>query len=257
MSDAPFETVPLWPGKGLDDQATLTWVSKQTDKPCVIVLPGGGYGMLADHEAEPVAQRFADAGFAGCVVRYRLGSKGHRHPAMLHDAQRGIRMARAAGCPKVAILGFSAGGHLASTAATLFDEPASVDDDLADSQSPRPDAAVLCYAVLHMACSKTHCGSRDHLLGPDAPQALREALSTPNRVTPQTPPTFLWHTSSDAAVDARGAFDFASACKEHGVPVELHSYEFGRHGIGEAKDHPEASGWVDLAAAFLKRHLIA
>jgi len=257
MSPSPPTPQPLWPGQGLDEQATISWVHADAAKPCVVVLPGGGYSHLAAHEAEPVAQRFVDAGFSGCVVRYRVATNGHRHPGMLHDAQRGIRMARALGCPKVAVLGFSAGGHLASTAATLLDEPPCPEDDLAQQHSARPDAAVLCYAVLHLAGPMAHSGSRDNLLGPDADPALIDQLSTPRRVTPQTPPTFLWHTTDDPGVDARGAFDFASACKTHGVPVELHSYESGRHGLGEAPEHTEARGWVDLAAAFLHRHLNA
>jgi len=248
---------PLWPGQDLDDQANLNWVNPDADRPCVVVLPGGGYGKLAPHEAEPVAKRFADAGFSSCVVRYRLGPNGHRHPAMLHDAQRGVRMVRAFGCPSVAILGFSAGGHLAATTATLLDEPACPDDDLAPQHTARPDAAVLCYPVLHLAGETAHRGSRANLLGRDFDPDLSEALSAPRRVTERTPPTFLWHTTDDPAVDARGSFDFASACRACGVPCELHSYEHGPHGIGEAPDHPEARGWVDLAAAFLHRHLNA
>ncbi len=231
------------------------------EHPLVLVLPGGGYGALAPHEADPVAQAFRQRGFHAAVLRYRLAPR-YRHPAMLNDAQRAMRIIRSNAAAwkiksgKVAVLGFSAGGHLASTLALHHNKWTNPHDDLAATQSARPDAAVLCYAVLDFI-HYTHQGSRDALLPEPRDAVLTTLLSSSSAVTPQCPPTFLWHTSDDAGVPVQAAFAFASLCRDHKVPVELHAYESGPHGIGLAPDHPQARQWPDLAAAFLQRHLNA
>ncbi|NBC10818.1 MAG: prolyl oligopeptidase family serine peptidase [Planctomycetes bacterium] len=255
------DTQPIWPDPVLS-AVTLTVLADASAEGAagVLVLPGGGYGMLADHEAEPVAEKFAEAGLGAAVLRYRLGSQGHRHPGMIHDALRAIRVLRQRGWRRVGVLGFSAGGHLASTAAVHFDRFRCADDDLLDQYHARPDAVLLGYAVIDLQGPHAHRGCTDHLLGPEADDAQRELLSTHRHVTTNTPPTFLWHTAQDAGVPAEHTLDFARACRAHAVPVELHVYERGGHGVGLADGTrgqrlPEVTTWIDLAIAFARRHL--
>lgn len=255
------DTHPLWPDPSLADVALTVLKDAPEAGAGVLVLPGGGYSMLAEHEAEPVAQKFVEAGFGGAVLRYRLGSQGHRHPGMIHDALRAIRVLRRRGWPKVGLLGFSAGGHLASTVAVHFDRFRCAADDLLDRHSGRPDAALLCYAVIDLLGTHAHRGSAANLLGPDADDEARALLSNHRHVTGATPPTFLWQTGQDQAVPAEHAIDFARACREHDVPMELHVYERGGHGVGLAdgtRGEPlaEVATWIGLAIAFARRHLL-
>lgn len=251
------EPLSLWPDETIP--ATLTFFPTQRDVPrgAVMICPGGGYGHLADHEGQPIARRLAEAGFDAAVLRYRLAPHC-RHPDMIHDAQRGMRLMRqhpAIRAEKIAVLGFSAGGHLASTLAVHHDRFVSDDDDLVSRHSARPDAAVLCYAVVDLGGPDTHVGSRIALLGDDADPRLTALLSTHRHVDEQTPPTFLWHTADDTAVPMQNSLQFASACRAAGVPVELHVYEAGSHGLGQAADLPDVRTWVDHAIHFLSRHL--
>ena len=205
----------------------------------MIVLPGGGYGGLADHEGEPVARWLTTLGIAAFVLRYRLG-RSNPHPAPLDDAAAAVRAVRSQGFDRVGVLGFSAGGHLAATVSTHADGPA------------RPDAAVLCYPVITMADPHTHAGSREYLLGPAPSPGLITQLSADRQVTPQTPPTFLWHTADDAAVPVENALLYATALRASGVPFELHVYAHGRHGVGLATDDPVLRTWTDRCADWLK-----
>jgi acetyl esterase/lipase len=158
--------------------------------------------------------------------------------------------------PRVAILGFSAGGHLASTAAVHADRFTCPQDDLAKLHSARPDAAVLCYPVIDLIGEFIHKGSRMNLLAEPFDPALAELLSSHLQVTADTPPTFLWHTADDGAVPVVNSLFFALQCRRYGVPVELHVYEKGTHGLGLAMDHPDGIGaWSELAARFLHRRL--
>ncbi|MEM8781809.1 MAG: alpha/beta hydrolase [Planctomycetota bacterium] len=244
-----------------DDGAVLTrfpcpTLRRGVPSPTVLVLPGGGYASLAEHEGEPVARRFNDAGFHAAVLRYRLGPE-HRHPAMLHDAQRAMRLLRTAEtfpAGKIAVLGFSAGGHLAGTLATHGDQNADPADDLSPSVSARPDAAILAYPVIDLHGEHAHAGSREHLLGPSGGPDASPPLDLHRAVTTDTPPTFLWHTADDESVPVQNSVMFADACRGHGVPHELHVFESGSHGLGLAPHHT-AAGWPDLAIAFLRRHL--
>jgi len=199
----------------------LTEVSA-TGSTAIIVFPGGGYWAHADHEAEPVAKRFAQDGFATFVLRYRKQPEV-RHPYPWNDAQEAIRVVRAKGYKKVGILGFSAGGHLAATAATRhggLDDPA------------RPDFAILIYPVISMVESCRHQGSTDALLGPGAPESIRAELSAERRVDAQTSPIFLVHGEDDKAVPVENSLLMVAACKRHAVPHELHLYAKGAHGFG-------------------------
>jgi len=203
----------------------------------IVVCPGGGYGGLADHEGAGYAEWLAEHGVAGIVLKYRLGSKGYRHPAMLNDAARAVRLTRTHAADwkldvkRVGIMGSSAGGHLASTLMTHFDAGNPEAADPVERLSSRPDVGILCYAVITMG-EFTHQGSKKNLLGSDPDPALVELLSNEKQVSKDTPPTFLWHTYEDSGVKIENSMQFASALRKNGVPFDLHIFQKGGHGMG-------------------------
>jgi acetyl esterase/lipase len=229
----------------------------------VIVLPGGGYNHLAVHEGEPIARWLNAAGFSACVLNYRVAP--YRHPFPWLDAGRAVRTVRAHATQwkvkpdKIGVLGFSAGGHLAATLSTCWDTGDPAAPDPVEHFSSRPDAAVLCYAVVTFTQPFSHAGSGQSLLGEGAPAALRRQLSAENNVTAETPPCFFWHTADDEKVPVENSFVFATALKQHGVPFELHVFPHGRHGLGLANDDPMEAPfpmgvgqWRGLCAGWLK-----
>lgn len=257
--------IPLWPqgapgalGKEEKDIPAITPYLPSPDKAtgaAIVVCPGGGYAGLAAHEGHDYALWLNEQGIAAFVLRYRLGSAGYRHPVMLQDAARAVRTVRARAAewkldPKrIGIMGSSAGGHLASTLLTHFDEGRPDAADLIDRQSSRPDLGILCYAVITMG-PFTHTGSRSNLLGADpSPERIAD-LSNELRVTKNTPPCFIWHTWEDPAVPVENSMQFAAALRAAGVPFDLHIYEKGRHGIGLGT--PDRHPWVDDCAFWLK-----
>ncbi|HND52705.1 MAG TPA: alpha/beta hydrolase [Pirellulaceae bacterium] len=224
----------------------------------VIICPGGGYAILAyDHEGHQLAKWFNSRGIAAFVLKYRLTPR-YRHPAPLDDAQRAIRHVRAnsqrygVDPKRIGIMGFSAGGHLASTAATHFDAGKPDAADPVDRQSCRPDFAVLCYAVVSFTEPFGHTGSKRNLLGDNADPKMAELLSNEKQVTEQTPPTFLFHTGDDTGVPVENALAFYAACRKAKVPAELHVYQFGPHGVGLAPADPAVNGWKDRLAEWLQ-----
>ncbi len=255
LQAAPADPVPLWPegapgalGKTEFDIPTLTPYLPDPEKAtgaAIVICPGGGYGGLSQHEGRDYALYLNQQGVAGFVLRYRLGSHQYRHPAMLNDAARAVRLVRArAGDWKVdpkrvGIMGSSAGGHLASTLVTHFDAGKPDASDPVERQSSRPDVGVLCYAVISMG-PNTHGGSKKNLLGNNPPEELVKLLSNELQVTKETPPCFLWHTWEDQAVKVENSLDFAAAMRRCGVPFDLHIYQKGRHGIGLADKEPFA-----------------
>jgi acetyl esterase/lipase len=224
-----------------------------------IVCPGGAYMHLAPHEGKPVAQWLNSIGITSFVLKYRLGPKYH-HPVELEDAQRAIRYVRSRASewnldPKrVGIIGFSAGGHLASSAATHFDDGQPNAPDPVDRLGSRPDLAILMYPVITMYDPFEHHNSRDNLLGKDPDPALVELLSSDRQVTPQTPPCFLVHGSDDRTVAVENSLLFAMACHKNKVPVELHIFEHGPHGFGLGGNDPILSTWPSMAATWLQKH---
>ncbi len=209
-----------------------------------VICPGGGYsGLSMDHEGKAYALWLNQSGVAGFVLKYRLGSHGYRHPSMLQDAARAMRLvrARAAGWKvdpqRLGIMGSSAGGHLASTLLTHFDAGDAKSADAIERQSSRPDLGVLCYAVITMG-PDTHRGSHDNLLGQNPSPELEKLLSNELHVTPQTPPCFVWHTVADPVVKVENSLAFASALRRNGVPFDLHLYQNGGHGLGLGDDAP-------------------
>lgn len=264
------QTRPLWPngapgavGQEELDRPTLTIYQPPAERRqpvAVVVCPGGGYaGLAMDHEGQQVAEWLNSLGVTACVLKYRLGPR-YRHPAPLSDAQRALRMVRAEAASlgvdrdKVGILGFSAGGHLTSTAATHFDRGEPDAKDPIDRESCRPDFAVLLYPVVAMATEYAHGGSKQNLLG-DSPDAkLVESLSNERQVTAETPPCFLVHTNEDKPVPAENSLLFYQALRKAGVPAEMHVYEFGQHGLGLGQKDPAFSTWPALCATWMKRH---
>lgn len=227
----------------------------------VIICPGGGYGGLAiDHEGHQPAQWFNEQGVSAFVLHYRLGSQGYHYPTQLADVQRAVRYVRANAADfgldpdRIAVMGFSAGGHLASMAATLYDRPVYPAQDKIDEVSARPDFAILCYPVISMDSAFTHRGSRKNLLGPEKvdDEALAASLSSEKNVTAETPPTFLFQTDADTAVPAENAVSFYLALRTNGVPAEIHCYQDGPHGVGLYRGDPVLGTWSGLLSNWLR-----
>jgi len=261
------KTELLWPagapgalGEEPKDKPTL--IIYLPEKPTgvgVVICPGGGYGGLAmDHEGHQIGRWLNEHGIAGFICDYRHRNKGYGHPAPLADAQRAIRTVRSRAKEfgidpaKVGILGFSAGGHLCSTAVTHFDVSDKNSDDPIMRVSSRPDFGILCYPVIAFDQPFTHRGSQRNLLGENASPDLVASLSNEKQVTDQTPPCFLWHTWEDKGVPPENSVVFYQALLAHKISSELHIYEKGRHGLGLAKDTPGTSAWPDACIAWLK-----
>jgi acetyl esterase/lipase len=253
--------IPLWPdgapgalGKEDKDIPTLTPYladAATASGAAMVIFPGGGYGALAPHEGKGYADWLVTNGISCFVVKYRLGSNKYRHPAMLQDAARAVRMVRAKASewkidPKrVGVIGSSAGGHLASTLLTHDDSGKADASDPIERQSSRPDLGILCYAVITMGAN-THAGSKKNLLGDNPDPDLVKNLSNELQVTKDTPPCFIWHTWEDKGVKVENSLDFAYALQRAGVPFDLHVYQKGAHGIGLGKTapHPWANDCV-------------
>ena len=258
---------PLWPGgapgavgSGPEDTPAISLyrpVAAASNGAAFVVCPGGGYTRLADHEGHNVAVWLNGIGVTAFVLKYRLGPR-YRHPAPLQDVTRAIRTVRARAKEwnvdpgRIGVIGFSAGGHLASTVATQFDAGNPAAADVVDRVSSRPDLAVLAYPVISMEEGIAHAGSRTNLLGPNPSADLVQALSRDRRVTSRTPPTCLVHTADDAGVLVENSLRFAAALRAAKVPYELHVFETGRHGVGLALDNPVLSAWPRLLESWLR-----
>lgn len=225
----------------------------------IVVCPGGGYaGLASDHEGQQVAQWLNTIGVTAVVLKYRLGPKYH-HPAPLQDVQRALRYVRANAAEmsvdpgRVGVMGFSAGGHLASTVSTHFEAGRPDASDPIERQSCRPDFSVLCYPVISFEAPYTHKGSVRNLLGENPDPALVHSLSNETQVTADTPPSFLFHTAEDTGVPPQNAVAYYMALLEHKVPAELHVYQNGPHGVGLAAGDPILSTWTGRLADWLKQ----
>jgi acetyl esterase/lipase len=268
VTASPPKPLLLWPdsapgaqGTEAKDRPAVFVYPAPADKAngtAVVVCPGGGYGGLASsYEGHDIARWFNTFGVTGLVLDYRHRGKGYGHPAPLQDAQRAIRLTRAnaeewhVDPKRVGIMGFSAGGHLASTAATHFDTGDPKAKDPIEQQSCRPDFAILCYPVIALGQPFGHHGTQQNLLGKNPDPALVASLSSARQVTPETPPTFLWSTWEDHVVPAENSIVFFQALKRAKVPTELHIFARGRHGLGLAKGTPGTELWPDLCRAWL------
>jgi len=267
---APTVAAPeyLWPkgapgavGEEERDKPSITAFLAPEDKAtgaACIVCPGGGYGgLMTSYEGDEVAQWLNGIGVHGFVLRYRLGPRYH-HPAMMNDVNRAVRMVRARAVEwkvdpdKIGVWGFSAGGHLAATAATHFDEGKADAEDPVEKVSSRPNYAIMTYPVISLVAPYTHLGSAKNLLGEKInDMELRAFLSPEKQVTAKTPPCFLMHTWEDA-VSAENSIDFYSALKKANVPAELHVYEKGKHGYGLGLKDPVLKSWPERLTDWLR-----
>lgn len=222
----------------------------------IMVCPGGGYATRAPHEGEPIARWLNSIGVSAFVLQYRVAP--HRHPVPLSDAQRAMRLVRhrasewGLGPDRIGILGFSAGGHLAATLSTHWDLGDASAPDPVLRTSCRPDATILCYAVISMSAPFAHTGSRQNLLGPEPDPGLALRLSNETAITAETPPAFLWHTADDTAVPVEHSVEYAMALRRHGVPFSLHVFPHGRHGLGLAEEAKDVAQWTDLCGEWLR-----
>ena len=233
----------------------------QSSGTAIIICPGGGYGIHAvDHEGVQPARFFNRMGVTAFVLRYRLAP--YRHPIPLNDALRAIRFVRAHAAEykvepdRIGIMGFSAGGHLASTALTLYSSAGADAGDPIDGHSSRPSFGILGYPVISFSADFAHRGSARNLLGPDASAEQLAALSSDRNVTKDTPPTFLFHTAEDTGVPPENSLAFFAACRRHGVPAELHVYQQGPHGVGLAPEHPALQSWIGAAGTWLRQNAL-
>lgn len=280
-----WENAPCFDEKfGLEPPCLLPYICKGS-KIAVIVIPGGAYGGRAeDHEGVPTAERLVREGISAFILRYRHSP--YRYPIPKLDVCRAVRMVRYLAskedfdADKIAVLGFSAGGHLAALAATQFEpahpdgrKPADalrdlgrVEDDEIDALSSRPDAAVLCYPVITLDNEFAHHGSAVNLIGEqdEDSKAGRQGrwrtaaseLSIENGVRPDTPPCFIWHTAADSAVPVENSLMLAAALSKQKVPFEAHIFPYGDHGLGLATETcPHAAVWMDLCVRFLRMML--
>ena len=275
----PGEVMPIWPEGVPNKPAALA--AESEDEPfrptniseptlsvfaapaaartgaAVIICPGGGYRRLAiDKEGYDVAAWLNRLGVSAFVLKYRVPQFGH--PAPLQDVLRAVRLVRRDAAKwgiepsKIGVLGFSAGGHLAASAATLYDDPAGRTGAAIDATSARPDFHVLVYPVITLNGPHAHNGSREYLLGKTPAPALVESLSLQNRVTPTTPPGFLVHGGDDASVPVENSVFYYSALRKAGVPAELHVYQHGPHGVGMLPGNGPISDWPRRCEEWLR-----
>ena len=262
--------LPLWAtgapgalGTKPEDQPVITPYlppEGRANGTAVVIFPGGGYQHLSmEKEGSDVANWLASAGVTAFVVRYRLGPAYH-HPVMLGDARRAIRTVRLRATEwgvdprRIGLIGFSAGGHLASTAGTHFDAGIALNTDPIERTSSRPDFMLLIYPVITMRDSITHRGSRLNLIGERPDSTLVRLLSNERQVTRDTPPTFLVHSTDDKTVPVENSLLFYQALRTAGVPVEMHIFEYGGHGFGLAPADPVLSAWTMLCESWMRRH---
>ncbi|MCC6416054.1 MAG: alpha/beta hydrolase [Opitutaceae bacterium] len=279
LSQGPAQSpaIPLWP-EGVPgakpipaetvengrishvSEPTLTVVAPAVDRAngtAVIVCPGGGYRYLSnEREGIQYANWLSHLGVTAFILKSRLDDFGH--PAPLQDVLRAIRLVRSRAAEfginpdRIGVIGSSAGGHLAASAGTLFDDPAGRTGAALDAVTARPDFLMLIYPVITMAGPFAHAGSRAALLGPHPSAEMVAALSLEKRVTAATPPTLLIHTQADSNVPAGNSLLFYEALSRAGVPAELHVFERGPHGFGMRRGYGPASDWPERAAEWLR-----
>lgn len=275
--------MPLWP-KAIPNQIEseekevvehtddgITWITnvqtptlevylpapKHANGQAVVIFPGGGYhGLAYDWEGTDIAKSLTVKGVAGIVVKYRLpwskSITNGKNVVPLQDAQRAIKLVRSKAAAwgiapdKIGIMGFSAGGHLASSLGTHYKDKMYQRQDAADDLSARPDFMALIYPVITLGHPSTHTGSRTSLLGENTTQEEVDYLSNEKHVNGDTPPVFLLHAMDDKAVPVENTTLFFEALRQHQVPVTMHVYPTGGHGFSMALNDERLKNWMDL-----------
>jgi len=248
LSRAQMQTpIPLWPngapgalGTSSNDIPTITpYLADPTNATgaAMIICPGGGYQHLSPREGNDYALWLNQHGITCFVLKYRLGADGYKHPVELQDSARAVRTVRARADefkidPKrIAVMGSSAGGHVASMLMTHFDSGDTNSADAIERQSSRPDIGILCYPVITMG-EFAHQGSKNLILGKNPSPELVQETSSELHVDANTPPCFIWCTSEDRTVPPENTLMFAAALRKNHVPFDLHIYQKGGHGMG-------------------------
>lgn len=224
-------------------------------KGAVIVFPGGGYGMKAAHEGPVIGEWLQKIGITAFVVDYRVAP--YRHPAEISDAMRAVKYVRfhasryGIDTNRIAVMGFSAGAHLAGSVSVHYDKPMYEETDRIDRESCKPNLTILCYPVVDMGTYR-HDGSRQNLLGELPRESMTEFMSLHKQVTADTPETFIWHTSTDQAVPVMNSLLYAQALAAQNIPFEYHVYPLGHHGLGLSPEEPYVAKWANDLREYLK-----
>jgi acetyl esterase/lipase len=261
----------LWPdgapdAKGTDpgDKPTLTYFIPDKEiavGTAVLICPGGGYsGLASGYEGDDVARWFSTFGVTGIVLKYRHANSGagYHYPVPLNDAQRAMSIVRSKAKElnidpaKIGVIGFSAGGHLASSLGTHYYIGKINSSDPVERISCRPDFMILIYPVITMNLPFANIGSRENLLGKNPDKGLEDLMSNEKQVNAQTPPAFIVHTTEDSVVSVENSIMLYSALRKAGVPVEMHIFLKGRHGFGLAKNKSEVSAWPELCKTWMR-----
>ncbi|QGJ70412.1 Acetylxylan esterase [Planctomycetales bacterium 10988] len=266
QAGAPTEgkLAEAWTEENMPDLPSLTWFppfTEETAKTAVVVCPGGGYrGLATDHEGFQIASWLNSMGVYAVMLKYRR-SPHYMHPAPLQDVQRALRTVRSradelgVSPDRIGVMGFSAGGHLASSAGTHTVEGDPDSENPIEQVGSRPDFMILAYPVISFVDDNvTHGGSKRNLLGKNPSEELIKKMSSELQVNADTPPTFLFHTTTDAAVPVQNSLLFFMALQEAGVSSELHAYQEGKHGVGLAPEDPILSSWPSRCADWLRLH---
>ncbi len=252
-----MEVFPLWDNSEKDN-TKIEWYAPKTRKTdaAVIIFPGGGYAMLANHEGEDYAKYLNSLGMTAFVVYYRVSP--NRFPLPLLDARRAVRFVRrnceAFGIDKnkICVMGSSAGGHLAALLSTYTAPLAGEGVDETDAECYIPNGQILCYPVVASDKEIAHIGSYNNLLGAEATDW--ENYDPTLLLHEKTPKAFIWHTANDTAVKVLNSYRYASALYEKGISCELHVFPFGPHGLGLAKEDSHVAQWTPLLKNWFHLH---
>lgn len=253
--------------EGIDKEPPFIYYFKafpdSANRSAILICPGGGYTHLAgQHEGNDVAAFFNQFGFDAFVLHYRLNNseqRGHRYPAQYNDVTTAMRLIKSRAAEwkldpeRIGVLGFSAGGHLASTLGTMIKPSDPKSSSVLEKFGTRPAFMVLIYPVISLSTKYAHRGSVEMLLGRNPEFRLLDSLSTNNRVTAQTPPTFLVYSNDDMVVPPENGVLFYEALRKEGVAASLHIYDHGGHGYGMAPKDPVLRTWPSLCIQWLRR----